>query len=139
MSQVYVVTAGSYSDYRVKAVFSTREGAQAWVGKRPDHNVEEYALDLPPPEFKLRVRMGLANGVSYGCDDCTDDGEAGDTWVEVGYDGMTVLKTVVATDDEERAVKVAAERRRMVLTLGDADAWAARAMREQYRAVEVKL
>lgn len=58
MSLAYVVTSGSYSDYGITAVFSTREAADrycAWqngpeAASRSDdsaYRVEEYELDVP--------------------------------------------------------------------------------------------
>ena len=55
MSTVYVVTAGSYSDYHIEAMFSTREAADAYAawyngpsaedGDYDNATVEEYELD----------------------------------------------------------------------------------------------
>jgi hypothetical protein len=46
MKKVYLVTSGSYSDYGVEAVFSTRELAKEWInGSKGDYDIEEYDLD----------------------------------------------------------------------------------------------
>jgi hypothetical protein len=49
---VYVVTAGSYSDYHIEAVFSSEEKAQAYIGNAPDstdYAVNEYKVDVESP------------------------------------------------------------------------------------------
>lgn len=51
MNTVYAVSSGSYSDYHIEAVFSTREKAQAYIdsfGELPSYDVkdiEEWGLD----------------------------------------------------------------------------------------------
>lgn len=48
---VYLVTDGDYSDYHIKAIFSTRELAEAYKAKRaPDGYIEEYELDTASSE-----------------------------------------------------------------------------------------
>ena len=42
---IYVVTAGSYSDYHIEAVFSTKELADLYASTITDADVEEYTLD----------------------------------------------------------------------------------------------
>lgn len=53
MSIVYIVTSGSYSDYGIVAVFSTKEKAEAFIEQRrqtecydhDDNEIEEWTLD----------------------------------------------------------------------------------------------
>lgn len=48
MVTIYAVSAGDYSDYRVKALYSTREMAQKHAAIIDDANdIEEYELDNP--------------------------------------------------------------------------------------------
>lgn len=45
---IYAVTAGSYSDYRIIGIFSTRERANDFIKYAPDNSyneIEEYELD----------------------------------------------------------------------------------------------
>lgn len=59
MSQrVYLVTQGCYSDYTVRAAFTTREAAEAYVSHLSDGqpsydsaDVEEFPLDAPLEEL----------------------------------------------------------------------------------------
>lgn len=57
MRKVYAVTSGSYSDYRINAIFSSRGRADAFMLAFPsrDYNdVEEYELDPPEADFVAR-------------------------------------------------------------------------------------
>ena len=55
MKKVYLVTAGDYSDYHVKAVFSEKRGAELFAATKNDsddyyeYRIEEYELD--PAKF----------------------------------------------------------------------------------------
>src|SRR3990167_10395534 len=55
MNKVYVVTSGQYSDYGIKAVFSTKEKAEEYIklSTDPDINnlLEEFELDIPKEEW----------------------------------------------------------------------------------------
>ena len=60
MKKIFAVSSGSYSDYRVNAVFSTEELAQEYmdVVKQSDYNdIEEYEVD--PPAVNL-LRSGYS-------------------------------------------------------------------------------
>jgi len=49
MKKVYVVTAGEYSDYRIEAVFSTKEKAENYINTFYNYEfngIDEYELDL---------------------------------------------------------------------------------------------
>lgn len=47
MQKIFLVTSGSYSDYNVDAIFSTRELAEEWIKyqKDDDFTIEENELD----------------------------------------------------------------------------------------------
>lgn len=61
MSEVYLVTKGEYSDYRVEAVFSTKENAERFMAKFPNsgwggyNEIEVYSLD----EHISEIERGL--------------------------------------------------------------------------------
>jgi hypothetical protein len=63
MSKVFIVSAGSYSAYRIAAVFSTKDQAEAYKKAFPIHehegwnDVEEFELD---PQMPDEVNQGLA-------------------------------------------------------------------------------
>lgn len=48
MPNVYVVTAGEYSDYCICAVFDNRQAAEAYCALGHGDYVEEYALNATP-------------------------------------------------------------------------------------------
>ena len=60
MKKVYAVSSGSYSDYRVDAIFSTKELAEEFMRCIPDNdynNIEEYEIDPPAPDL---IKRGYA-------------------------------------------------------------------------------
>lgn len=56
MTTVYIVTSGSYSDYRIEQVFSTRRKAQAWIRL---HKVGKYDYAIEPFEVDLADALSL--------------------------------------------------------------------------------
>lgn len=137
---VYLVTAGSYSDYCVLGVYSTPElAADAKLQFNTDNDVETFELDVvpdhPPGLFHYNVYMDR-NG------DTVTDGtrwfpaqvervavnSAYAEWCPYG-DGRTVRFAVWATD-AVHAVKIANERRVQLIASGewttDDSVWRAR-------------
>lgn len=139
----YAVSTGEYSDYRVLAIYSTREKAQAAIdlSDQPDtYEIEEFDLDPPDNAYRADMRRytvtlwisrvpGILDKTSTyktplrlggwgGEEDEVDDGHFY-PWHEFGMRstrllGYRFICTVVA-DSEERAIKVANERRIMAL------------------------
>jgi len=59
MKKVYAVSSGSYSDYRVNAIFSTKELAEEFMRYIPDNDyndIEEYEIDPSVPDIIKRGR-----------------------------------------------------------------------------------
>lgn len=60
---VYVVTSGSYSDYGIDAIFSTKELAETYASRMdskssyPGHNIEEWQIDAGLPRLFYGVRL----------------------------------------------------------------------------------
>jgi hypothetical protein len=55
---VYVVTSGTYSDYRIDGLFSTQEAAETYAKQIESHehpSVEEYELDSEVGKFRQNV------------------------------------------------------------------------------------
>jgi hypothetical protein len=57
MKKVYAATSGSYSDYGIVAIFSTKEAAQLFMERHPNqwndwNDIEEY--DLDPGVLQMR-------------------------------------------------------------------------------------
>lgn len=60
---VYVVTSGSYSDYGIDAIFSTKELAETYVSRMDNnssysgYNIEEWPIDAGLPRLFYGVRL----------------------------------------------------------------------------------
>jgi len=123
---IYLVTAGSYSDYRVMGAYSTPEKAQAYIDYREldeddDADIEEYELDPVDTAKKyINVHMDINGNVgehNYFNIIFKEPGEVTETInVLENASGYNVYRqkycfdTWVQTDDKTRAVKVASER-----------------------------
>ncbi len=130
MTKVYAIEQGSYSDYRVVGVFSTRENAQTVVdymkanGRSYDDDAEIAEWDLDPSVdgirqglFNFHVIMKMDTGDTVMVDkssnpvdnygDCVMNGVAG-----VNYNGHCWAT------DENHAIKIINERRIMRIAAG---------------------
>lgn len=75
MSICYGVSSGSYSDYGVSAIFSTREKAEAWLARHgivitedayDYYQIEEFSFDEAPTETHGGYKVELyPNGEVY--------------------------------------------------------------------------
>jgi hypothetical protein len=127
--KVYVVTEGSYSDFHVSAIFSSREKAVEYMGGFPDqfNGIEEYELDAEPPRVMsrcwhahLRLDGSLYMPQSDGVEDVEEEcrhGERGRGWTTVqNYYPKTLNwfngKSYVSA---EHAMKLAVEQRQKAL------------------------
>ena len=131
-TNIYLVTTGDYSDYRVVAAFSSRDKAQAYIDAavgpdrarirwRQDYNIEDYPLD-PPTVFGYQITVVMARNGIVTCVRAPE-------WTE---EAKTEVRTVipdrdpnlraftVATDSKERAVKVSNELRTQMIAM---DQW----------------
>jgi len=117
------VTDGSYSDYHIEAVFSTKALAEEYVRKNDGGTIETYILDERKEIwYGLLVYMDKEGNSSYG--DVLINPYLYET--EFGFQGfdyegnlMWCVKSATATEeDKKRAVKVANEKRMQILALG---------------------
>lgn len=132
MSKVYLVTSGSYSDYAVRAVFSTNALAEAFIeacqGKicSEFNNVEEFDLDPQGEAIRgkyrpFRVEMNIdgnnANAVEMDEDFCGDYCGAlvprGSYWWRRGYNYPPPdrFRGNVLARDKNHAIKILNEKR----------------------------
>ena len=120
MTQVYMVTSGTYSDYRVNGVFSTEEKARAYMEK-----METYAA-------RIEIRTLDEDDLIHAYTEVVMN-RNGDVWrtgtehwaytLPVGkphfidgfVDDISLLVNTVETDSVERAVKVTNELRSRIL------------------------
>lgn len=118
--EIFIVTSGTYSDYRINAVFSTRELAERaikecadWIG----YEIELFPIDEKVPVLGLGFKMFSVHlsreGNLLKCEEqhlSMDDLSAPPTSRHIypardktpSYIGVTVL-----TKSEEQAIKIA--------------------------------
>lgn len=142
MSQtIYVVTVGSYSDYRIAGVFSTKELAELFAVAINDGEVEEYELDPTGPEIRAGMKYFEVEMYRDGSSNVNDVhpeyGELQDIiGLKTGYSVSSVYEDVntykishyvfcmtayVVARDEQHAAKIANERRTQSIASGEWD------------------
>lgn len=65
MSTVYAISSGSYSDYSINGMFSTKEKAQEYINKsvcQEELRIEEYILDELVKDNLMPFYVDLING-----------------------------------------------------------------------------
>ncbi len=113
MAEVFLVTAGDYSDYAVLAAFSSREQAEAYAAKRGASSydgpqVEEFPLDCPEQAWhQTRVDMDR-DGVVHNVE-TTLCLQLIDAPGEPYIDHRGLLGVHVRGEDKTRAIKIANE------------------------------
>jgi hypothetical protein len=124
MAVVYVITSGTYSEYKIEAVFTAKPLAEAYAKYfGEDARIEEWPLDAP---FEIRgvcsvsmTRDGRASTYKTHVDDPKDLGFQYYTRLTGNpYAPPDLLQWVVETDDEQRAIKVVNEKRAIILAHG---------------------
>ena len=112
--KVYVVTSGRYSDYRLEAIFEKKEDADALVFILPDgNNVEEWTVNkrrVVPLWSMWMKRNGDIDG-GYIAPDASTGGEE-----SIASSDNDLMEFEVLADTPERAVKIANERRAIILS-----------------------
>lgn len=130
-NKVYLVSSGTYSNYSVHCVFSTKELADEYVAKMnaldtpTGFEVEERELDRPRSNWVVwEVKIGRRGDV-VGARAWDYQGEEPppldvfyhENFYEAG--GQTVMLCRIVCEDEATAVKVANERRTMFLAANE--------------------
>lgn len=118
MVKVFVVTQGSYSDYHIEAIFSTKELAE----ESGQGDINEWELDPPKGGWIIGiiVRMQKDGNVSEFWEERSDT-DSNNPYVGFHrYDVDGNLVWSVKTDDKERAIKVVNEKRIQILAM---DIW----------------
>lgn len=113
--KVYVVTSGSYSDFRIEEIFKKKEDAEALASVLSDGNeVDEWEVN------KRRVvplwSIWMKKNGDLDDDYSSPYANTGDREGICCYDDDSVHFEVLA-DSLERAIKVANERRAIILSL----------------------
>ena len=131
MATIYLVTAGSYSDYRIVAAFSTDELAKEFVAayngsdRYKDADVEEFEIDsltrrLRGEEFVVSVTMDR-EGRTLNVETSTSLTEYMADWCgyNYSYPGKIVLRVMRAAKDVQTVVKIANEKRVQLIAEGE--------------------
>ena len=127
MKQVFIVTAGDYSDYHICAVFETKELAEAYIKAFSDRNyfgIEEYELNSTAPQNGLKAyfvrmtRQGEVESVK------AEDGDygfygRGEVAQVLKTNGVNKLFVHCFARDEAHAIKIAGEKRREFIISGE--------------------
>ena len=122
MSICYAISKGEYSDYRVCAIFTTREKAEAALGAYGvDAEIEEFRLDPVMPDFSAGRQLyrcykslvsGQIDAYSVDLSDLYLNNSSAPDYAshfEPRPVGVSFLVYVYARD-REHAVKIAAEK-----------------------------
>jgi hypothetical protein len=137
---IYAVSSGDYSDYRVNALFSTREAAESFMATVKDdyyNAIEEYELD--PPTVSL-IQRGYSvwrvvmrrDGTVENCDRHdprerynSDDVPSHRIWERTkapAYKGRGIPDALMASvwaRTEKQAVKIVNEKRAQIIASGE--------------------
>ena len=107
-----VLTSGTYSDYSIERVFSTKELAEEFCDRYDDDmRVEEYLLDddMPPREESVfEINLNLKTGEAT-CDSLRGD-ELKDLIRMILRYEEPYMELYIKTDSKKRAIKIASER-----------------------------
>ena len=110
--KVYVVTSGSYSDYRIEEIFEKKEDAEALANILNDGNeVDEWEVNKRrvAPLWSIWMKRNGDLDDDY-CSPCANCGDRENIFC---YDDS--IQFGVSADSLERAIKVANERRAIIL------------------------
>ncbi len=118
MKEIYVVTAGSYSDYHICAVFSTIELANAYAKVFSEADVEAWKLDVYENELRENckpyfVRMTKEGNTEQIRIEDSDYGFGDEN--TYGFDVNKNLYNHCFAKDEEHAIKITNELRTFLI------------------------
>lgn len=134
MAKVYAVSSGCYSDYRVVAVFSTRELAELFIAKHTGNwsewnDVEEYELDSGVEQLRagfarwfVQMREDGSGTRSDTCSEFFMDAEPDDALrapTAHSVPGLRWFNWYGWAKDADHAVKIANEHRIRLLLKPD--------------------
>lgn len=139
MKQVFAVNSGSYSDYKVDAIFSSRELAQEYMDtvKQNDYNeIEVYKVDPPTVDLirrgysvwcVLMLHDGTTERIKRTENDYYNVGYAPShsIWERtkaLAYKGKGIpdaLNSMVWAKTEKQAVKIVNEKRVQMIANGE--------------------
>lgn len=115
MNKVFVVTEGSYSDYKIMGVFDSKEKAELFVssfyGDIEEYEINPYDEQLSNGYKSYEVHMdrnGSTEEYGVGC----GNGKPNDNYFADNYaDNKIHMVANMWAKDEKHAIKIANERR----------------------------
>lgn len=121
MTSVFIVTSSEYPDDDIRAVFETKEQAEAWVGPYAnEYTIKEWPLGaerLTPPGmaayYVMMGRSGQVGQVSAHSEN-EENAHKGFTYVYIRNfpsHSMNCVHTFMFARDEQHAITIANERR----------------------------
>lgn len=122
MEKIYIIEEGEYSDRRITAVFSEEEDAAAYVKKIDDGyyeswNIDEY-IKFARGNFKYyRVKM-FEDGDIGSIDICSPEVVFTEAVISEYSSKRLCFWTKVLARDSEHAIKIAGDRRRILIVNG---------------------
>lgn len=128
MVTIFIVTQGDYSDYRIRAVFSSRELAETYVsgmGKKYDTpEIEEWALDAGEEficqGYKVYDVCMDRDGNSKFDVELSSEVRSDQLAIDDDYYGKPFYqKFIIWAKSEKHAVKIANERRVQMIANGE--------------------
>ena len=115
MVKIYVVTSGSYSDYKIRGIFTTKEKAELYVesfyGRIEEYSLNPYERKLSEGFKPFKVHMNIEGSTEkYGVG--VGNGESDDNWFANNYENDEIhLVANMWAKDNKHAIKIANERR----------------------------
>lgn len=103
---IYVVTDGSYSDYRIKGVFSTEENAQKFI-KHVGGEIEEWELDRYVSDNRYPFNVTSDGNETYILPFHTEDNI--NKVRNIKYADNRNYTVDVLAEDREHAIKIASD------------------------------
>ena len=124
---VFVVTSGDYSDYQIRAMFTTKERAETYIkaiNLREANDIEEWELDRYSDDIdcgRSPFRVFMAKNGAVRRADKTDY-DVDKTCKLVCYfprtpDSVVELECTCWAKDEEHAIKIANEKRAQIIAM----------------------
>ena len=132
MGKVFLVTSGAYSDYSIRAAFSTREKAQNYMDRFisiiADAGIEEWDLDPIPDEYyqkdKFWWKVATHSRGRYSVEAMGFDEEPSPDFIKGRVFDMFLSDDLmiayhIEAKDERSAAKIAMEKRAQYIALKD--------------------
>ena len=124
---IYIVTQGSYSDYHIVSVFSTRALAEKFIELQPTEShydkleIEEYWIDRSKKQIKSGTQMYYITMHRDGTSEVelADFGDEKIDLVKMYRQTEVVLRCRVYAKSEAHAVKIANEKRAQLIASGE--------------------